>query len=90
MDNFLSLMRNAEINIENQDGKAEKNQGERVVRQLSEPYQNKGRTIATNNFFTSLNLVEYLIIEKKALVGKVWKQRTFLPAEFKQRDWLKL
>ena len=77
---------NAEIYTGKQQDKPEKNQGERVVRFLADPFLKCGRTITTDNFFTSLNLALYLKTQKTALVGTVKKQRTFLPPKFQQKS----
>lgn len=60
------------------------NQGERVVKQLVQPFENTGRTITTDNFFTSLALAEDLMRKKLSLIGTLKKNRKFVPAEFRQ------
>lgn len=62
--------------------KTETNQGERVVRELTEKYTGAGRNITCDNFFTSMNLAKYLLQRKTTLVGTVRKTRKFLPASF--------
>ena len=60
----------------------ETNQGERVVRELSQEFLNSGRSITCGNFFTALSLAKHLFSKKTTLVGTVRKTRKFLPAEF--------
>ena len=46
------------------DGIPEKNQGARVVKDLSQYVYNSGRNITTDNFFTSYNLAQFLLTQK--------------------------
>ena len=59
----------------------ERNQGERIVRDLSNKFLDKGRNITCDNFFTTMSLAKYLQSRKTTLVGTVRKTRTFLPSE---------
>ena len=77
---------NAQIYTGKQGNTVEKNQGQRVVLQLAEPYLNKGRTITADNFFSTIDLANNLITKKTAFVGTVRKQRTFLPIEFQKNS----
>ena len=42
----------------------ETNQGERVVRELSQEFFNSGRSIICDNFFTTLSLAKHLFSKK--------------------------
>jgi hypothetical protein len=61
---------------------AEKNQGERVVRDMIEVIQGSGRNITTNNFFTSIPLARHLLTHKLSLVRTLRKNKSEIPAEF--------
>ena len=45
--------------------------GEFVILKLIEPYSMKGRTITTDNFFTSLSLAYKLLAKRTTLVGTI-------------------
>jgi hypothetical protein len=45
----------------------EKNQGERIVKELATPFKNSGRNITTDNFFTTLPLAKQLLSWKLTL-----------------------
>ena len=81
-----SYLCNAQIYTGKHANTVEKNQGERVVLQLSDPFCHKGRTITCDNFFTTINLAKHLLVKKTALVGTVRKQRTFLPLQFQKNN----
>ena len=74
---------NAQIYTGKKSNTVEKNQGQRVVMDLMDPFLNKGRTVTTDNFFTTINLGRRLLTKCTALVGTVRKQRTFLPVDFR-------
>lgn len=61
----------------------ETNQGERVVMDLVGEYMNCGRTVYTDNFFTSLSLAEHLLTLKTALVGTIRQNKRCLPLEMR-------
>uniref|UniRef100_A0AAG5D1Q7 PiggyBac transposable element-derived protein domain-containing protein n=2 Tax=Anopheles atroparvus TaxID=41427 RepID=A0AAG5D1Q7_ANOAO len=64
-------------------GQRERNQGERVVKELSYIFRGSGRSIICDNFFTSYNLAISLMLDYKlALLGTVNKRRTFVPNNF--------
>ncbi|XP_034015393.1 uncharacterized protein LOC117500737 isoform X2 [Thalassophryne amazonica] len=57
---------------------------ENVVMKLLEPFMDKGRTVTTNNFFTSLSLAQQLLSRKTTLLGTVNKIRRELPDSAKK------
>ncbi|XP_041844880.1 uncharacterized protein LOC121645749 isoform X1 [Melanotaenia boesemani] len=57
---------------------------ENVVMKLMEPFMDKGRTVTTDNFFTSLSLAQRLLNRKTTLLGTVNKIRRELPGSAKQ------
>ena len=59
----------------------EKNQGERVVKELTYGLLDSGRNITCDNFFTTMSLAKYLFVRNTTLVGTVRKTRTFLPPQ---------
>ncbi|XP_026819540.1 piggyBac transposable element-derived protein 4-like [Rhopalosiphum maidis] len=52
---------------------------ETIVTSLCENYLNEGRTIVTDNFYTSVPLAETLLRQDTHLVGTLRKNRRFLP-----------
>lgn len=63
----------------------ERNQGQRVVLDICNPYLNRGRTITCDNFFTSYDLALKLLKKKTCIVGTVRKSRVFLPVSFQHK-----
>lgn len=61
--------------------KPEKNQGMRVVCDLLKPMYNSGRSVTTDNFFTSVELAEYLLTKKITLLGTIRKNKPDTPSE---------
>lgn len=59
------------------NGQPEKNQGERVVLELTEGL--KGQNITADNFFSSFELGKKLLQRKLTYVGTVRKNKTFIP-----------
>ena len=59
------------------------NVGETVVKNLVHHWENTGRTIICDNFFTSLNLEKYLMSKSLALLDTVRQNKTFVPNEMK-------
>ncbi|KAK9304183.1 hypothetical protein QLX08_004346 [Tetragonisca angustula] len=57
----------------------EKQQGQRVVKQLTNFWKNSNRSITIGNFFTDLSLGEQLLDEKLFLIGTVRKNKRDLP-----------
>ncbi|XP_029347881.1 piggyBac transposable element-derived protein 4-like [Acyrthosiphon pisum] len=55
--------------------------GETIVLSLCEKYLEKGRTIVTDNFYTSVPLAKQLLNKKTHLVGTLRKNRRYLPKE---------
>lgn len=51
-------------------GQPERNQGARVVMDLVRPYFGSGRSVTTDNFFTSLNLARALKEQNMTLLGE--------------------
>ncbi|XP_076846734.1 uncharacterized protein LOC143491529 [Brachyhypopomus gauderio] len=56
---------------------------ENVVMKLVKPYLGKGRTVATDNFFTSFSLAEKLLEANTTLLGTINKIRREIPTEAK-------
>ena len=73
---------NAWIYSGKENGVAETNQGEKVVKKFSIPILKSGRIIIMDNFFTPLPLARYLLEQKLTMVGTVRKTKRFLPNEF--------
>lgn len=59
------------------------NVGEGVVERLVVHWENTGRTIVCDNFFTTLNLGRYLLSKNLALLGTVRQNKRFVPDEMK-------
>ncbi|KAM9487157.1 uncharacterized protein Hap1MRO34_007004 [Clarias gariepinus] len=57
---------------------------ENVVMKLMEPFMDKGRTVTTDNYFTSLSLAGRLLSRKTTLVGTMNKILRELPQSAKQ------
>ena len=62
--------------------RAEKNQGERVVRHMIETIKGSGRNVTIDIFFTSIPLAHHLHTNKLSLVGSLRKNKSEIPAEF--------
>lgn len=58
--------------------------GENIVKQLVEPYLNKGRNVTMDNYFTSLNLAKELKKKKTTLVGTLNRNRREVPPTLKK------
>lgn len=61
--------------------KPEREQGYRVVMDMSEPLFGSGRGITTDNFFTSMKLAQDLLTKNLTLLGTVRKNKTDTPLE---------
>jgi hypothetical protein len=72
---------NAQIYVEKEGGRTETGQGSRVVKDLVTPYYNSGRSVTTDNFFTSYSLAQDLIKKKLSIVGTISKAKTELPTQ---------
>ncbi|XP_032431312.1 uncharacterized protein LOC116727802 [Xiphophorus hellerii] len=59
---------------------------ESVVMRLMEPFMDKGRTVTTDNFFTSLSLAQRLLSRKTTILGTVNKRRREIPQSASQMD----
>ncbi|XP_032404924.1 piggyBac transposable element-derived protein 4-like [Xiphophorus hellerii] len=59
---------------------------ETVVMRLMEPFMDKGRTVTTDNFFTSLSLARRLLSRKTTILGTVNKRRREIPQSARQMD----
>uniref|UniRef100_A0A3P9KF94 PiggyBac transposable element-derived protein domain-containing protein n=1 Tax=Oryzias latipes TaxID=8090 RepID=A0A3P9KF94_ORYLA len=57
---------------------------ENVVMKLMEPFLDKGRSVTTDNFFTSVSLARQLLSRKTTLLGTVNKIRRELPESVKK------
>ena len=62
------------------------NLGKIVVMQLTAPLYNSGRTIYTDNFFTSIPLIEELLEKKLTYVGTICKNKKQLPIFTKNKN----
>lgn len=56
---------------------------EHVVLRLISPYENKGRNVTTDNFFTTLKLAQTLKAKNTSLVGTVKRSRREIPLSVK-------
>ena len=65
-------------------------QGHAVVMELTLPYQNKGRNVTMDNFFTDTALAEKLLQRKTTIAGTVRRNKRFLSNEFQAKKKLKL
>uniref|UniRef100_A0A3B5KW04 PiggyBac transposable element-derived protein domain-containing protein n=1 Tax=Xiphophorus couchianus TaxID=32473 RepID=A0A3B5KW04_9TELE len=59
---------------------------ETVVMRLMEPFMDKGRTVTTDNFFTSLSLAQRLRSRKTTILGSVNKRSREIPQSARQMD----
>jgi hypothetical protein len=59
------------------------NQGLSVARNLVEPWYRSGRNIVGDNFFTSCELVEFLLLQNLTYVGTIRRNKTDIPEEMK-------
>lgn len=69
-------------NVNVYSGKSDRSEGDQattVVMRLMERYLDVGRTLCTDNFYTSLTLAEKLLQRKTHLVGTLRKNRKGLP-----------
>lgn len=83
-DSDSAYMINAQVYIGKENNAVEKNQGERVVKDLCANVLNSGRTIVTDNFFTTYSLAQYLKEKKTCIVGTIRKSRVFAPKVFSE------
>ena len=70
---------NMEVYLGKRGNTPEKQQGQRVVKQLTNMWKHSGRCVTTDNFFTNITLAEELLDSKIFLVGTVRKNRRDLP-----------
>ncbi|KAL6467046.1 hypothetical protein MHYP_G00248500 [Metynnis hypsauchen] len=59
---------------------------ETVVMRLMELFMDKGRTVTTDNFFTSLSLAQRLLSRKTTILGTVNKSHREIPQSARQMD----
>ncbi|XP_035988167.1 uncharacterized protein LOC110367769 isoform X3 [Fundulus heteroclitus] len=59
---------------------------ETVVMRLMEPFMDKGRTVTTGNFFTSLSLAQRLLSQKTTILGTVDKRRREIPQSARRME----
>ena len=52
-----------------------------LVRPLIESWINRGRTITTDNYFTSVELAKYLLDVKTTLVGTIRRNKKDIPIQ---------
>uniref|UniRef100_A0A8C5DVD5 PiggyBac transposable element-derived protein domain-containing protein n=10 Tax=Gouania willdenowi TaxID=441366 RepID=A0A8C5DVD5_GOUWI len=65
---------------------SEERLSESVVMKLMEPFMDKGRTVTTDNFFTSLTLARRLLSRKTTILGTVNKIRREIPQSTRKMD----
>ncbi|CAK9816178.1 PiggyBac transposable element-derived protein 4 [Anthophora plagiata] len=70
---------NMEVYLGKRGNNPEKQQGQRVVKQMVDFWENSGRCITTDNFFTDLGLGEYLLERNLFLVGTLRKNKRDIP-----------
>lgn len=59
----------------------EKNQGERVVKELAASFKGSGRNITMDNYFTTLPLAKHLLSWKLTIVGTLRKNKPYIPKQ---------
>lgn len=57
------------------------NQGSSVVKKLVEPWYRSGRNVVGDNFFTSCELAEFLLLQNLIYVGTIRRNKTDIPEE---------
>ncbi|CAB3251546.1 unnamed protein product [Arctia plantaginis] len=62
------------------DGTREKNQGERVVKELTSPYRGSGRNVCMDNFFTTLPVAKHLLSWNVTIVVTIKKNKPYIPS----------
>lgn len=60
---------------------SEKNQGERVVKELAVAYKGSGRNLGMDNFFTTLPVVKLMLSWNLTVVGTLKKNKPYIPKE---------
>jgi hypothetical protein len=68
--------------------KANDLQGEHTVKQLVQPFENKGHCVTCDNFFTSKKLSDYLLHVKTTYIGTIRKNKQELPSVVKETQAL--
>lgn len=82
-DSSTSYALNMQVYTGKRDGEPpEKNQGERVVRDMIEVIAGSGRNVTMDNFFTSVTLARQLLTKKLSLVGTLRKNKGEIPVQF--------
>lgn len=77
------------LGAENESIQNSKDQlGERVVKKLMMPYENRGHCITADNFFTSFRLIVYLLKIKTTFIGTVKSNKRELPTIVKKNESL--
>ncbi|KAL7868465.1 hypothetical protein SRHO_G00098490 [Serrasalmus rhombeus] len=75
------------LRFDNKDTRPRSSQGRKSVRECGyetmKPYLGKGRTVATDNYFTSLSLANRLLESNTTLLGTMNKIRREIPLEAK-------
>lgn len=62
----------------------EKNQGQRVVRDLCHQFKGSGRNVTMDNFFSALPLARLLLSWQLSMVGTLKQNKTCIPGSFKK------
>jgi hypothetical protein len=73
---------NSSIYLGKSDSSGDKNLGEKIVMDLSSKFQNAGRIIVTDNFFTSSELGQSLLKKRTQLLGTIRRNRQGNPKDF--------
>ena len=59
----------------------EKNQGERVVKELAAPFTNNGRNITMENYYSTLPVVKHLLSWKLTITGTPRQKKPYIPKQ---------
>ena len=59
----------------------EKNQRERVVKELAAPFKNSGRNITMDNYFTTLPVAKHLLSWKLTITGTLRQNKPYIPKQ---------
>ena len=81
-DSSTAYVLNIQLYSGKQSSQPEKNQGERVVRDMVSTIEGSGRNVTMDNFFTSVTLARQLLSKKLSIVGTMRKNKPEIPLEF--------
>lgn len=84
-DAMTSYPLKGEIYLGRQPGTArEQNQGEQLVKRLTQPWWNTGRNVTCDNFFTGTRLAEELLSVNTTIVGTMRRNKVEIPSEMQK------